>query len=539
MTENENKKRTNVSRETLGGEMAAASAVRRTEAASIAGAEGIAGASPKRVAIVGAGIAGLAAGVYARQSGFDATIFESHVIPGGASTSWSRKGYLFEGGMHWLTGSSPETALNAVWNEVGALNADVPIYNRDPFLAYEFEGRTVFLYRDIDRLEAHLIDVAPEDEREIRRLMRDVRKFTKMQMPITDLKGVKVASKRSTSLLALLAMLPSMARMPFYANQTARAFAERFSSPLLRTLFSSMVGEDMSAVGLAFTLATLASGDGGYPLGGSLAMARRMAETFEGLGGTIEYRSLVDRVAMEDGRATGVVVNGEERTFDAVIVTQDLRMAVDELFDPPLAEGWAHELRESVSPILDTFVCLGVRADLSDVPESVGFPVDEPVFCGGQRHDTLAINNYASYEGYAPEGCTAVTLFMNGDTYDWWAARRDDGTYAQEKRALAEAVIAAVSKKYPQAEGKVEVWDVATPLTYERYLHSYKGSWMSNMVPGGKTRSYPSKPESIVDVYFAGQRITAPGGLPTAVETARTAVQHLCRDTDTVFQGAR
>ena len=236
-------------------------------------------------------------------------------------------------------------------------------------------------------------------------------------------------------------------------------------------------------------------------------------------------------------RATGVVVDGEERAFDAVIVTQDLRMAVDELFDPPIAEGWADDLRANVSPILDTFVSLGVRADLSDVPESVGFPVDEPVFCGGQRHDALAINNYAAYEGYAPAGCTAMTLFMNGDTYDWWAARKADGTYAEEKRKLAEAVIAAVSRKYPQIEGKVEVWDVATPLTYERYLHSYKGSWMSNMAPGEKTRSYPAKPEGIAGAYFAGQRLVAPGGLPTAVETARTAVQHLCRDTDTVFQG--
>ena len=127
---------------------------------------------------------------------------------------------------------------------------------------------------------------------------------------------------------------------------------------------------------------------------------------------------------------------------------------------------------------------------------------------------------------------------MNGDTYDRWAARRADGTYAEEKWKLAEAVIAAVSKKYPQVEGKVEVWDVATPLTYERYLRSYKGSWMSNMLPGEKQTSYPAKPEGIADVYFAGQRLVAPGGLPTAVDTARTAVQHLCRDTGTVFQGA-
>ena len=72
----------------------------------------------KSVAIIGAGIAGLAAGTYLQSSGFDVTIYEQHLIPGGLSTSWSRKGYLFEGGMHWLTGSSPKLALNKVWKEV-------------------------------------------------------------------------------------------------------------------------------------------------------------------------------------------------------------------------------------------------------------------------------------------------------------------------------------------------------------------------------------------------------------------------------------
>lgn len=74
----------------------------------------------KKIVIIGAGISGLSTGVFARQSGFDVTIYESNTIPGGASTSRRRKGYLFEGGMHWLTGSSPKTALNFLWREVGA-----------------------------------------------------------------------------------------------------------------------------------------------------------------------------------------------------------------------------------------------------------------------------------------------------------------------------------------------------------------------------------------------------------------------------------
>ena len=59
--------------------------------------------SNKKLIIVGAGVSGLSAGVYAARSGFDVTILEQHNTFGGLSTSWSRKGYFFEGGMHWLT----------------------------------------------------------------------------------------------------------------------------------------------------------------------------------------------------------------------------------------------------------------------------------------------------------------------------------------------------------------------------------------------------------------------------------------------------
>lgn len=48
---------------------------------------------------------------------------------------------------------------------------------------------------------------------------------------------------------------------------------------------------------------------------------------------------------------------------------------------------------------------------------------------------------------------------------------------------------------------------------------------------------YPCKSESISDLYFAGQRIMIPGGVPSALMTGRTAVQHLCKDNGDTFQG--
>jgi len=61
--------------------------------------------SEKSVVIVGAGMAGLSAGCYARMNGYKATTLEMHNIPGGLCTAWKRKGYTFDISMHMLTGS--------------------------------------------------------------------------------------------------------------------------------------------------------------------------------------------------------------------------------------------------------------------------------------------------------------------------------------------------------------------------------------------------------------------------------------------------
>ncbi|HHW12123.1 MAG TPA: NAD(P)/FAD-dependent oxidoreductase [Firmicutes bacterium] len=490
-----------------------------------------------KVIIVGAGIAGLTAGIYALQSGFDVTIYESHTIPGGASTSWRRKGYLFEGGMHWLTGSSPETPLHKLWREVGALDDSVRIHNRDPFYVFEDNGRRACLYRDLDKLRQHFLAIAPEDWKEIIKLCKDIKKFTKMKMPLLDIKNVKVKEKTILPLSALLGMLPVLPRLPFYTRQTAGEFARRFKSPLLQGLLENIVGAENNASALIFTIATFVSGDGGYPEGGSLGMANRMAKRFAALGGKIQYGKTVSKVPVENGVATGVIVDGEHIPADAVIITQDTRVAIDTLFDQPIREPWAEKMRAGIKPLLNTFVCVGVEADLSDLPESLTFVTDEPLCCGGLSTATITINNYARYKGYAPEGCTAITSGIIGDSYDFWKACKEKGTYEAEKQKLAEAFIRILTKKFPQTAGKIAVWDVATPLTYERYLHSYKGSWMSILEKGNKMESYPSKPASIKNVYFAGQRLVIPGGLPIAAETGRRAVQYLCRDTDTVFQG--
>ncbi|MEN6339943.1 MAG: NAD(P)/FAD-dependent oxidoreductase [Clostridiaceae bacterium] len=491
----------------------------------------------KKVIIVGAGISGLAAGIYARQSGFETVIYESHSIPGGASTSWRRKGYLFEGGMHWLTGSSEKTQLNRLWREVGALDESVKISRRDPFFNFRYQGKTASLYRDLKALRQHFLSIAPEDKKEIDRLCRDVRLLSSVQMPAMDIKGVKVKNKTTMSLSMLFSMMPALPRMAYYAKFSCKEYAARFKNETLRLLLENIIGEEYSASGMVFTIATLTSGDGGYPEGGSLAMAGRMAKYFLTLGGSIVYRTPVEKVSVVNGIADGVIIGGEQIPADAVIVTRDTLSAIDTMFDEPIREPWAEQMRRDTIPMLDTFVGLGVEADLSSLPENLMFRLNQPIVFGGIPVSVIGFNNYAGFHGYAPEGCTALTAVVMGDSYAFWKNARENGTYEDEKRKFAEAYIEALSQQVPQIRGKVAVWDVATPLTYERYLGSFKGSWMTYMKKGQGNISYPCKPETIKNVYFAGQRLRSPGGLPVALTSGRTAVQYLCLDADTVFQG--
>ena len=47
------------------------------------------------------------------------------------------------------------------------------------------------------------------------------------------------------------------------------------------------------------------------------------------------------------------------------------------------------------------------------------------------------------------------------------------------------------------------MWDIATPLNYERYYGNLKGSWMTEMTPRMKMKSYPAVIKRLAGVYFA------------------------------------
>ena len=122
----------------------------------------------KSIIIIGAGLAGLSTGCYAQMNGYHSHIFEHHTTPGGVATSWKRKGYLIDSGIHFLMGHKPGQSTYELYRELGTAQAnrflDLTIYGR---LTDEVNGRSVEVTQDLDRLAGDLKEFSPADSQTI------------------------------------------------------------------------------------------------------------------------------------------------------------------------------------------------------------------------------------------------------------------------------------------------------------------------------------------------------------------------------------
>ena len=489
----------------------------------------------KKIIVIGAGISGLTAAIYAQRSGFEVTLCEQHTMAGGMCSGWKRKGYLFEGAIH-CTGSNPNTELYKLWEETGALNNTVKIYLPDSFHAVEWEGQIIYLFREIAKTVEHLTALSPGDEKQLRRLVDDVKAFACLQMPIFDIKGVKTKDPKRMTLRGLVKMLPVLPRLGMLYNISCKKYAERFTHPGIRRLFR-IIPDDYSSISLIATLSTWNRGDGGFPEGGSLAMIGRMVKTFEDLGGKLLLETKVKKVNIENGAVTGVNLANGTLAADAIIVTQETIAAVEQLFDTPLNEAWLTKLCQQTQSVVCTFIGVGIRAKIAQTPIPK-WELEEPILYAGMTITAISFINYADHKGYAPEGCTTLTTTITGDTYHFWKQAKEEGRYEDEKRKLADQIRRVICHKYPQATDNIEVIEIATPLTYERYTGAYHGSWMSITKMRKKMKTYPGSLKSVCGLYFAGHRLMTPGGLPVAINSGRKAAQMICRQYNFIFIGS-
>ncbi len=495
----------------------------------------------KTILIIGAGMAGLSAGCYAQMKGYRSHIFELHSIPGGLCTSWRRGDYVFDGSIRYLSGTSPDTLMYQLWEEL-KLVPGRDFYNYDTFIRYEGEeGRVLNLYTDIDRLEQHMLELSPGDEGVIREFATALHQFTKMEMPV-DL----TPSDPMEALELGQNMMPILWPALRWRNVTVQQFASRFKDPLLRTAlpdFFQFARADFPMMLLLTTIAMMHDQEAGYPIGGSLRLAEDLAKRYLDLGGELQYKSRVTQILVENDRAVGVrLADGSEYHGDIVISAADGHSTIFDLLDGqylnPRLRSYYRDLPVAKS-ILQ--VSLGVNEDFSEQAPALSFPLEHPIFLGNVRHDRLVLKHYNFDPTMAPPGKSVLTLWCEAD-YDYWQSMRVHRRhYRAAKDLVAQQVITALNERFPGLRDKVERIDVATPITYERYTANWRGAFagwalttrkMSMMMSGGMRKTLPG----LDNFYMIGQWVEPGGNVELSVASGRDVIKDICTAADVPFE---
>ena len=483
--------------------------------------------------MIGAGVAGLSAGCYGRMNGFETHIIEMHSRPGGLCAHWTRGEYTIDGCVHWLVGSSPVHPLYRIWQELGVVPG-LSMVDLDAFLHLEgTDGEALTLYTDVDRLEHHLLNIAPEDAGQIHEFAQGVRRLGRLT-------AVSQGPSRFATGLRRLGSLPRVARgvatLRRWRHDTVSEFADSFENAFLRLAFARVFDfPDFPMVGLMMTLAWLDQRAAGYPVGGSRALVDALTRRYQELGGEAEYGCRAVEILVENDRAIGVrLQDGRILQADVVISAGDGHTTLFDLLHgrylgPRLAE--AYDTLPVFPPLLH--VAFGVDRSFPDLPPTVlgiDFPLEEPVTIDCRRCTRLTAHVQGIDPTLAPAGKSVIKVTRPSDFERWSALSKDAEAYGRAKEEASTQVLSALEQRFPGLSDTVETVDVATPVTWERYTGNWQGSfegWLLTTRTLG--HRLPRELAGLRDFYMAGQWVEPGGGLPTAAKSGRDVIRSVCR----------
>lgn len=485
----------------------------------------------KKIVIIGGGIAGLSAGIYARKAGYEVEIYEKNPVAGGQCMGWNRKGHHIDNCIHWLTGTKQGSGLRNLWEDIGALSLDSEFVKSEKFYTTYVGDTSVTLWRDLDRTKKEMLALSPEDEVEINKFIAHVTYAMSCQMPVEKPMDMM-------NFIDYIKLGKSMANMPkvlkAYGKMNLQDLADRFKNPVLKALFTDCMPKDYQAYAHIVSYATVVSGNGEIPVGGSLAMTNRIIEKYEKLGGKLYCRHAVKRVIVKGNSATGIeLTNGKEIKADYIVCATDTMEMFEKFIGKEYMDNtWKNCYENEQSyPLSSGFqMAFSIEKEAYLNTDTIVFDCS-PFELAGKKINRMSVHSYEYEDSFAPEGKTVLqsNVAQFDDDYRYWKSLSKEA-YTAKKKEIAEVVKERIIARFPELKGKIELLDCWTPITYERYCNAYHGAYMS-FITKKDVDSFNVKGivKGLSNFYIAGQWIQAPGGLPVAAASGKFAIQRILK----------
>jgi len=479
-----------------------------------------------RLIVIGAGIGGLTTAALLARRGFDVTVLEAHIDPGGCAATFFHKGYRFDAGATLVGGFQPGGPHAIVGEKLGIT---WPVRPVDPAMVVHLGGETIIRYGA----------AAAWREERVHAFGSRAERFWRQQeaaadavwdlaarvpaWPIDSARSVlELGAKVRPNLLPIAPLaLTNVRRWAALAGASGRLFEAFLDAQLL--IAAQTTAADANALYGAVALDLYRRGVA-HVEGGVGGLAEALENAVKANGGRVLYRHKVTRLR----RGQTYRLETTRGAFEAEAVIANLtpwalaQLMADDA-PAPLARRAA-----TLKPIWGAFtVYLGVDAGAIDDPIEHHQIVVDPSQPLGEGNSAFVSISPAWDASRAPAGRRAITISTHTRVADWYALAGDDAAFEDRRQTYAQKLIEAAAGALPGLKSRLRLIMPGTPLTFERFTQRVNG-----MVGGFPQCSlftaWPPRVERglwlVGDSIFPGQSTAAVslGALRVANEVVRS-----------------
>ena len=487
-----------------------------------------------RVAVIGAGIAGLVAASRLAHEGLDVTVLERAAGPGGKMRAVPVGPAAVEAGptvftMRWV--------LDAAFTECGARLDERVLLTPARLLArHAWAGSgPLDLFADIEASTEAIRAFAGPREAE------GYRRFCARAAEVYEtLEGPFIRADRPSPMDLAFRVgpfgLPRLWRIQPFATLWS-ALGDDFRDPRLRQLFAryaTYCGSSPFEAPATLMLVAHVEQAGVWTVAGGLSgLARAVADLAAERGAELRYGAEVARIVVERGRVAGLeLADGERVPADAIVCNADAAALGAGLFGEAVAPP-GERLTASERSLSAVTVCARARA--------AGFPLAHHTvfFSGDYRAEFDAILRerrlpedptvYVCAQdrddaGSAPDGPERLLLLVNAP-----ADGPERPTPPEIERCVTNLLAKLATHGLTLTEAQAPV--TTGPAEFSALFPGTKGA-LYGRASRGSTATFqrPAARTAIPGLYLAGGSVHPGPGVPMAAQSGRLAAQALLRD---------
>jgi len=450
------------------------------------------GSSSFDVIVIGSGIGGLSCAAALTRTGRKALVLERHFAAGGLTQTFSRQGFTWDVGLHYLGEMGPDGLARRILDRLAARPIEFDSIGH-VYDVMHFPGGFEFDYaRPQAALRRGLAESFSEAHEDIDAYFRAV-------------EAAAAAGRALFSGRALPAMFSNLTRFwhagaiaRWWGRTTQEVLLELVRDARLRAVLAgqrSDYGPDPceTSFGIHATVTRHYFDGAYYPRQGAGAMADALIPVIEDGGGGVQTRAEVVEILLEGSVVAGVRLrDGTIVRCPRVVSDTGALGTVSLLPAAARASDWAREIASFRPSACHVQLYLGLEGDVRScgaTPSNHWFhdrwdlcdalwrdPENEPVpptlfvsfpslkstlTAPGARH-TAEVIAFTAWEAFAPWGASQIG--------------RRPPQYARFKRLIEERLLAEFTRHFPALAPMIVARDVSTPLSTLAFTGALHGS---------------------------------------------------------------